>query len=362
MRAHPHGRSVVVLACFALACGSGTDGGDGNEAGASPGGMSAGGAPAGGTSSGKGGTAGTGGTPSQAGTTNSGGTNPTGGSATGGNATGGNATGGNAAGGLAGLGGGGRGGAGSGAGGMDSSGAGGVMSGSGGASSGAGGALGGSGGKGFGGAGNGGANNGGKGAGGAGGMNMSGGGGAGTGGNPGGSGGTNSSNCPADGNVTYTLMREANPTGDQQEAYELITEAMDTAIRYYNCYTNITKATTVQYNPSVQTADGNSNGNIRFGGKQYMEYSRAMHEIAHTVGIGTYQEFHDLVEDGIFVGEAATAQVRENTGNPSEEVHADSQHFWPGGLNYASEAESEQDLIDHCLMVAAIRQDMGFDP
>jgi hypothetical protein len=173
--------------------------------------------------------------------------------------------------------------------------------------------------------------------------------------------GTGSNVCPASGSVTYTLTKATNPTAEQQEAYDLITEAMDEAVRYYNCYTNITKHETVTYNPSVETADGNSNGSIRFGGKQYMEYSRAMHEIAHTVGIGTYSEYQALIVGGIFTGDTATAQLREITGVPDDEVHGDSQHFWPYGLNYESEVESEADLINHCLMVVAIRADMGFD-
>ena len=179
--------------------------------------------------------------------------------------------------------------------------------------------------------------------------------------NAAGSAGTGNGDCPASGHVSYTLTKNANPSADEQQAYDLITEAMDKAVEYYNCYTNITKATTVTYVPSVDTADGSSNGSIRFGGREYMEYITAMHEIAHTVGIGTVSQWAPHVVDGIFNGEQATAKLRELTGIADDQVHADSQHFWPYGLNYTSEVKSEADVINHCYIVVAIRADMGLN-
>jgi hypothetical protein len=166
-------------------------------------------------------------------------------------------------------------------------------------------------------------------------------------------------NCPASGHVTYALTKSASPTADEQKSYDLITEAMDKAVEYYNCYTNITKATTVTYVPSVETADGSSNGSIRFGGKDYMEYITAMHEIAHTVGVGTVSQWSPHLVNGVWNGQQATAKLRELTGIQDDEVHGDSQHFWPYGLNYTSEVKSEADVINHCYIVVALRADMG---
>jgi hypothetical protein len=42
-------------------------------------------------------------------------------------------------------------------------------------------------------------------------------------------------------------------------------------------------------------------------------------------------------------------------------VNADTQHFWPYGLNYDSEYHDINDAIDHCKMVTAIRKDMGMN-
>lgn len=164
--------------------------------------------------------------------------------------------------------------------------------------------------------------------------------------------------CPARGNVTYTLSREANPTADQQEAYGLITAAMDTAVKNYNCYTNLSRHLQVTYNPSVQTADGNTNGAIRFGSRASMHHVTAMHEIAHTFGVG-FAKFKSLLQNGVYTGPIATAKAREISRDPNLQIKSDGTHFWPYGLNYVSEGKTQQDLIDHCVVVQAIVQDLA---
>jgi len=163
--------------------------------------------------------------------------------------------------------------------------------------------------------------------------------------------------CIARGNVTYTLARATNPTADQLEAYNLITAAMDTAVKNYNCYTNLSRHINVSYNPSVATADGSTNGSIRFGSRASMHHVTAMHEIAHVFGVG-FNEFRALIRDGIFTGPITTAKAREISGNPNEVIKTDGTHFWPYGLNYISEGRTQQDLINHCLIVQAIVEDL----
>ena len=180
-----------------------------------------------------------------------------------------------------------------------------------------------------------------------------------------GGGGGAGTQCPYTGHITYTLMRAANPSAEQTTAYGLITTAMDKAIGYYNCYTDITKSLTIQYVPSVQTADGNANGTIRFGSnKTYMDYRSAMHEIGHTVGVGQASNWGSFVTaDKLFTGANANAElqaINATLTKPEDtKVHADNQHFWPYGLNQQSEVHSEQDLLFHCRMVMAIRKDLG---
>jgi hypothetical protein len=165
--------------------------------------------------------------------------------------------------------------------------------------------------------------------------------------------------CTPTGHVTYTLAKAASPTADQLAAYDLITCAMDGAVAYYNCNTSITKQLNVTYDTSVPTADGNFNGSVRFGGHSYMECATGMHETAHAVGVGTTPKWPTYSVGGVFTGTNAIAQLRAITGNATDVLHSDTQHFWPYGLNYASEAGSTADLVDHCLMVTAIRKDLG---
>ncbi|MET0341483.1 MAG: hypothetical protein ABW252_10820 [Polyangiales bacterium] len=165
--------------------------------------------------------------------------------------------------------------------------------------------------------------------------------------------------CVGTGRITYTLQRATMPTETQRRAYTKIRAAMDKAVAYYNCHTDVTRALTVQFEPTVATADGNIAGNIRFGAESTFEYTRAMHEIAHTLGVGTAPRWQSLLHEGLFTGPVATAQLRRITGKPDDVVHADRQHFWPYGLNYVTEVKSEVDVIAHCQMVAALRTDLG---
>ncbi|MGD9201224.1 MAG: hypothetical protein PVI26_06655, partial [Chitinispirillia bacterium] len=161
------------------------------------------------------------------------------------------------------------------------------------------------------------------------------------------------------GNIAYTLHRESNPTSDQIDAYRRIKIAMDSALGYFNRLTTITKTLNVYYKPGVPTANGNFNGTIRFGANRYyMVVSTAMHEIAHTVGVGTTAKYKKLVKNRIFTGSHATAALREITGDSEVLLNSDSKHFWPYGLNYVHEMKSEQDLINHCKIVNAIYKDL----
>jgi hypothetical protein len=170
--------------------------------------------------------------------------------------------------------------------------------------------------------------------------------------------------CTPTGHLSYTLSQATSPTADQADAYKTITCAMDMAVAYYNCYSNITGSVRVTYDTSVATADGNINGSIRFGaGRQYMTCATSMHEIAHTQGIGTASPWASHVSGGLFVGTNSAAQLQSINATLTKplytELHADSMHFWPYGLNYDTEATGIDILIDHCEMVVAIRKDLG---
>ena len=162
----------------------------------------------------------------------------------------------------------------------------------------------------------------------------------------------------AEGGVTYTLHKSANPTSDEQDAYKRITTVMDSAVKLYNTYSNLSKFINVYYSPGVPTAEASSNGDLRFGeNRSYMVVPTAMHEMGHTMGIGTTQEYWDACPNGVFLNDVVQAKLREMDGQNAE-LHCDRQHIWPYGLNQASEAKSEKDLINHVILVETIYQQL----
>lgn len=178
----------------------------------------------------------------------------------------------------------------------------------------------------------------------------------------GGSGGSSNSECEFSGNVSYQFN---NPSGWPSDVVELLTSAMDEAMYYYNCYADLDKELTINYDPGVPTAQGNVDGWISFGNsRSYMVVATAMHEVAHTLGVG-YSPWAELLDDGTWTGPAVNEFM---TNLPAEQrdpdmysqrtyITGDSQHFWPYGLNQASEHQSEWSLINHVRIVAAMQLD-----
>jgi hypothetical protein len=156
--------------------------------------------------------------------------------------------------------------------------------------------------------------------------------------------------------ITWTLVRASNPTADQQDAYARITTAMNAAVARYNRLSDLAKAITVSYVPGVPTADGNTNGSIRFGSNRgYMTERTALHEIAHTVGVGLSSGWNSLGGSGTWTGGQATALVRQYDGG-SAVIRTGGGHFWPYGLNYENEF-SQTNADRHIHIVVAMKRD-----
>ncbi|MFF0085103.1 hypothetical protein ACFYR1_36175 [Streptomyces canus] len=156
--------------------------------------------------------------------------------------------------------------------------------------------------------------------------------------------------------ITWTLERASNPTADQQAAYTLITSAMNAAVARYNNLSDLGKSITVRYDTSVPTADGNLNGTIRFGSnRSYMTERTALHEIAHTIGVGTSPGWSSLGGSGTWTGAQATALVRQFDGS-SAKLSTGGGHFWPYGLNYENEFSGTA-ADRHVQIVAAMVRD-----
>jgi hypothetical protein len=153
--------------------------------------------------------------------------------------------------------------------------------------------------------------------------------------------------------LTYKLGKGADDW--EADKRERIVKSMDGAVAIYNENGEFEKSITATYNPGTPTADANYNGSIRFGGQ--IGLRTALHEIAHTLGIGQHPKWKDLIKDGKWTGEHALAQLREFDG-PDAVLHADRQHFWPYGLNQDREG-GEENFKRHVKMVHAFRRDLG---
>ncbi|WP_330292651.1 hypothetical protein [Streptomyces sp. NBC_00576] len=156
--------------------------------------------------------------------------------------------------------------------------------------------------------------------------------------------------------ITWSLVRASSPTADQQSAYNQITTAMNAAVSRYNNLSDLGKSITVRYEPGVPTADGSLNGTIRFGSnRSYMNERTALHEIAHTIGVGTSSGWSSLGGSGTWTGTQATALVRQFDGS-SAKLSTGGGHFWPYGLNYDNEFSGTA-ADRHVRIVAAMKND-----
>lgn len=157
----------------------------------------------------------------------------------------------------------------------------------------------------------------------------------------------------AAGRMSYRLAEgDASWPADKRAR---VVEAMDAAVAFYNSLGQFDKRVTASYNAGTPTADGNYNGNIRFGGQ--IGRRVALHELGHVLGIGTHPKWGSFIKEGKWTGQHALAQLRVFDG-PNAVLHADRQHFWPYGLNFDRESSPELDRR-HVLMVAAFRRDLG---
>lgn len=134
-----------------------------------------------------------------------------------------------------------------------------------------------------------------------------------------------------------------------------IIDAMDTAVAFLNEHGNFRKQVTANNSPGTPTADANFDGWINWGGS--ISRRVALHEIGHTLGIGTHPEWQNHIEEGKWTGKHAIKQLQEFDG-PDAVLHADRMHFWPYGLNFDNESSPEKDLR-FVKMVEAFRKDLG---
>jgi len=158
---------------------------------------------------------------------------------------------------------------------------------------------------------------------------------------------------PPSGAMTYSL-NGAWPA----DARERIIYAMDGAVAQYNRYGTFNKHVIANWSPGTPTADANYEGWINFGSNPaHQNFRTALHEISHTLGVGTTWQWGANLSGGVWTGASGVAKIHEFDG-PGGNLSSDGTHFWPYGLNYDSEGNTEN-YRRHVLMVGACRQDMG---
>ncbi|KAI0534190.1 hypothetical protein GGR58DRAFT_67331 [Xylaria digitata] len=154
--------------------------------------------------------------------------------------------------------------------------------------------------------------------------------------------------------ISWSLQKTTNPTADQSDAYTRIEAAMRLAVARYSRFSDASKVVRVYYSPGVPTAEANYNGDLRFGSdRAYMTERTAMHEIAHTLGVGQTAAFDANCAANNWP--TATPLLRSWDG-PSAKINCGGGHFWPYGLNYETEW-SETNGNRHVQLVDAMLAD-----
>lgn len=155
------------------------------------------------------------------------------------------------------------------------------------------------------------------------------------------------------GPLTYKLSGGSEKWPEDRR--KRIVDAMDAGVSYLNAHGDFEKQVTANNSPGTPTADANYDGWINWGGS--ISRRVALHEISHTLGIGTHPEWQKNIKEGRWTGKHAVKQLREFDG-PDAVLYADRQHFWPYGLNFDNESSPEND-VRFVKMVEAFRKDLG---
>jgi len=168
------------------------------------------------------------------------------------------------------------------------------------------------------------------------------------------------------GTVTYTI--QDNVAGDNRVRIE---KAMESAVDYFNNLTSIQRHwLNVNYGSGTPTAEASYGGWMRFGpSESYQQIGTALHEMSHTVGVGTHSMWYgpssplrETGSRGKWLGERTTNLLQFIDNDPSASLTGDNTHLWPYGINGAHEDTGSEFLyIAHALIHQALGED-GLPP
>ena len=166
------------------------------------------------------------------------------------------------------------------------------------------------------------------------------------------------------GNIGYWF--DGGLTGDNRTRVEA---AIKSAVEYWNTHTSIRGLNlTVNYGSGTPTAEASYGGWMRFGpNASYQQTGTALHEMGHTVGVGTHHYWNNtssspLKVGGVWLGERATRVVRFLENDATATLKGDATHMWPYGINGAHEDTGAELLyIGNSLITQAVAED-GLPP
>ena len=160
------------------------------------------------------------------------------------------------------------------------------------------------------------------------------------------------------GNFTWSFNGTLDPNN---ENHQRIKEAFDKAVWYYSNYTSLQKHVTVNYSPGTPTADANFDGWINMGpNPSYQQTGTALHEMAHTVGVGTHWIWKFIIDDddSYYSPTRAEAVLSMMTNGAETKLNNGGIHFWPYGINGAHEDSGDDFLyIMNALIVQGFKED-----
>lgn len=169
------------------------------------------------------------------------------------------------------------------------------------------------------------------------------------------------------GNITFTLA--GSVTGAPGH-HERIKEAIETAVDYWNNLTSIRgHHLSVSHHLGTPTAEGSYGGYIQFGPAAYQQTGTALHEMGHTIGVGTHSIWYGpsspLRENGStgkWLGERANKVVQFILNDRTAGLSGDAVHMWPFAINGPGE-NSEGLSPDDFLFTAngLVTQGLGED-
>jgi autotransporter-associated beta strand protein len=134
-----------------------------------------------------------------------------------------------------------------------------------------------------------------------------------------------------------------------------LVNSMNEAVAVYNAYGYFPMQCTANYSAGVPTAQAGYGGWIDFGGST--SPFTAIHEIQHSLGVGTVGGWSSQQSGGQWTGAHAIQRIRLFEG-ASASIGCDGAHFWPYGLNFDNE-DNPIARERHVKLVSAMRWDMG---